>query len=176
MCLNKLKNKIMKKVFLVAIVVVSFCLQSYAQENNQLTTVLDQYFWLKDALVKTDAVLASAKAKDLYTAIKSVKMEKLNTEAHTAWMKVANDLAEDAEHINESNDIVHQRDHFMNLSKNIYSIIKVGKVVVPIYYQFCPMANKGKGANWLSKEMAIKNPYYGSQMLSCGRVIETIKQ
>jgi hypothetical protein len=29
--------------------------------------------------------------------------------------------------------------------------------------------------NWLSKENTIKNPYYGSQMLSCGSVVETIK-
>jgi hypothetical protein len=37
------------------------------------------------------------------------------------------------------------------------------------------MANYGKGANWLSKENAVKNPYYGSQMLTCGKVVETIK-
>jgi hypothetical protein len=37
------------------------------------------------------------------------------------------------------------------------------------------MYNDGKGANWLSKESAIKNPYYGSQMLSCGKTVETIK-
>jgi pheromone shutdown protein TraB len=176
MYLNKSKNKIMKKICLVAIVVISFSLKNYAQENSQLTTVLDHYFLLKDALVKTNAGLASAKAKDLYTAIQSVKIEKLNTDTHTVWMKMEKELTEDAEHIHESNDIAHQRDHFMNLSKNIYTVIKASKVTEPVYYQFCPMANKGKGANWLSKEMAIKNPYYGSQMLSCGRTVETIKQ
>jgi hypothetical protein len=31
-------------------------------------------------------------------------------------------------------------------------------------------------ANWLSKENTVKNPYYGSQMLSCGKTVETIKQ
>jgi len=36
------------------------------------------------------------------------------------------------------------------------------------------MYNNGKGANWLSKEEAVKNPYYGSQMLTCGSVQETI--
>jgi hypothetical protein len=30
-------------------------------------------------------------------------------------------------------------------------------------------------ANWLSKENAVKNPYYGSQMLTCGKTVETIK-
>jgi hypothetical protein len=156
--------------------VFSICLHTNAQENNQVIAVLDNYFLLKDALVKTDAAVASAKAKDLQTAIKAVKMEKLAAETHSVWMKLANELAEDAEHINESKDIAHQRDHFMSLSKNMYTVIKVAKATEPVYYQFCPMANKGKGANWLSKESAIKNPYYGSQMLSCGRVVETIKQ
>ena len=39
----------------------------------------------------------------------------------------------------------------------------------------CPMANNGKGADWLSKENEVKNPYYGSMMLGCGKVTETIK-
>ena len=37
------------------------------------------------------------------------------------------------------------------------------------------MANNGKGANWLSKENKVQNPYYGSVMLTCGKVVETIK-
>lgn len=37
------------------------------------------------------------------------------------------------------------------------------------------MANDGKGANWLSKENVIKNPYYGSEMLHCGKTVEIIK-
>lgn len=57
----------------------------------------------------------------------------------------------------------------------MYELIKVSKQEKPVYYQHCPMANKGKGANWLSKENAIKNPYYGSQMLTCGSTVETIK-
>ena len=34
--------------------------------------------------------------------------------------------------------------------------MKISKQETPTYYQFCPMANDGKGANWLSKENAIK--------------------
>lgn len=147
-----------------------------AQETNQLTAVFDSYFALKDALVKTDGNTASTKAKDLETAINAVKMDKLPMNVHTVWMKVLNDLKEDAEHINGTKDISHQRDHFMSLSKNMYELIKVAKPAETVYYQFCPMANDGKGANWLSKESGVKNPYYGSQMLTCGKTVETIKQ
>jgi len=146
------------------------------QTADQLNAVFDSYFTLKDALVKTDGNQASIKAKELKTAITAVKMDKLATDIHTIWMKLVSGLTEDAEHINETKDIAHQRDHFMSLSKNMYELIKVAKTNDPVYYQFCPMANNGKGANWLSKEAGIKNPYYGSQMLTCGKTVETIKQ
>jgi copper chaperone CopZ len=145
------------------------------QEASQLKAVFEAYFAIKDVLVKTDGNAASAKAKDLQTAIAAVKMETLSTNEHTIWMKVQKDLVFDAEHINETKDASHQRDHFMSLSKNMYELIKVTKQDAPVYYQFCPMANNGKGANWLSMENAVKNPYYGSQMLTCGKVVETIK-
>ena len=80
----------------------------------------------------------------------------------------------DAEHIAETKDASHQRDHFMSLSKKMYALMKVSKQETQTYYQFCPMANDGKGANWLSKENAVKNPYYGNQMLTCGKVVETL--
>ena len=145
------------------------------QEVNQLKAVFDNYFAVKDALVKTDGNTASAKATALLSAINAVKMETLKTDEHNVWMKVLKNIKEDAEHIAETKDAKHQRDHFDTLSKNMYDLIKVSKQETPTYYQFCPMANNGKGANWLSKENVVKNPYYGSMMLSCGKVTETIK-
>jgi copper chaperone CopZ len=145
------------------------------QEVNQLNAVFDNYFALKDALVKSDGNLASTKAAALLASIKAVEMSKLTTEEHTVWMKVMKDLAFDTEHIEETKDAGHQRDHFNTLSDNVYKLLKVSNYEQPIYYQHCPMANGGKGANWLSKENAIKNPYYGSQMLTCGKTVETIE-
>ena len=146
------------------------------QQTSQLTAVFDNYFALKDALVKTDGTTASAKAAAMLTALDAVEMGKLKMEEHTVWMKIEKDLKTDAQHIKENKDTEHQREHFISLSKNMYELIKTAKPAETVYYQFCPMANDGKGANWLSKENVIKNPYYGSQMLSCGKVVEIIKQ
>ncbi len=146
-----------------------------AQTNTGINKVLSAYIQLKDALVKSDGTSSSNASKTLLIAIQEVNMSELNTDTHAQWTKVVNDLKEDAEHISETKEITHQRDHFMSLSKNLYAVIKVSKSEMPIYYQFCPMANKGKGANWLSLENKIKNPYYGNQMLICGKVVETIQ-
>ncbi len=145
------------------------------QDTNQLKAIFDNYFAIKDALVKTDGNTASTKATDLLSAINAVKMETLKTDEHTVWMKVLKNIKEDTQRIADTKKEKQQRDYFDTLSKNMYDLIKVSKQETPTYYQFCPMANNGKGANWLSKENAVKNPYYGSIMLSCGKVTETIK-
>jgi len=37
------------------------------------------------------------------------------------------------------------------------------------------MADDNKGGYWLSTEKKIKNPYFGSKMIKCGKVKEIIK-
>lgn len=145
------------------------------QNENQLKAVFDNYFLVKDALIASDGTKTAIATKELLAAVNNVKMDKLEMEVHMVWMKVVNTIKEDAEHIADTKDVKHQRDHFTTLSKDIYTLIKVSKYETPVYYQFCPMFNDGKGANWLSKENAVKNPYYGSMMLSCGKTVETIK-
>jgi len=143
--------------------------------TSQLKPVFDHYFDLKDALVKTDGNGAATHAASLMAALNGVRIESLAAEEHIAWMKLEKELKQDTKSISETENIGRQREWFMTLSKNMYELIKVSKPEASIYYQFCPMANDGKGANWLSKESGIKNPYYGSEMLTCGRTVETIK-
>lgn len=140
-------------------------------DASQLQSVYDAYFTVKDALIKSDSKLTSAKAKDLLTAITAVKMDKLKSNEHTAWMKVVKKLTADAKSISATTDLKQQRETFKSLSKSTYDLIKVSSPEQPIYKQYCPMAD----ADWLSKEKAVKNPYYGSSMLTCGNVVETIK-
>lgn len=142
-----------------------------AVNASQLQPVFDNYFAVKDALIKSDSKLTSAKAKDLLTAITAVKMDKLKSNEHTVWMKVMKKITADAKSISSTADLKKQRETFKSLSKNTYDLIKVSNPEQPIYKQYCPMAD----ADWLSKEKAVKNPYYGSSMLTCGNVVETIK-
>ncbi|HKO76063.1 MAG TPA: DUF3347 domain-containing protein [Flavobacterium sp.] len=143
-----------------------------SQETNQLESVFENYFLLKDALIKTDSKTASAKSKMLLTTIMAVKMETLKMDVHVVWMKVSKDLSNDSKNISETQNIQKQREIFKSLSKNMYELIKVSKPSEAVYYQYCPMQD----ANWLSKENAIKNPYYGSEMLTCGKTVEIIKK
>jgi hypothetical protein len=163
---------------LIAFVFTTNTIQANTEKNeievlnsNELQAVYDAYFNVKDALIKSDSKLTSAKAKDLLTAITAVKMDKLKNNEHTVWMKVMKKLTADAKSISSTTDLKKQRDSFKSLSKSTYDLIKVSSPEQPIYKQYCPMAD----ADWLSKEKAVKNPYYGSSMLTCGNVVETIK-
>jgi len=142
---------------------------------NPLLEVYTSYFALKDALIANDGVTASSKAKELFKAIDKVPMDKLASDQHTVWMKYMTKLSYDAEHIKGVTETDHQREHFSSLSKNMFEVMKVIKPSYPVYYDHCPMYNDGKGGDWISKESAIKNPFYGNQMLTCGKIVETLK-
>jgi len=143
-------------------------------QRTTMSQLASHYFALKDGLVKTDAQTAAAQALNLQQAVKAVDMNKLSREEHTVWMKVMNSLAADAAAIAKTKDVAKQRMAFATLSQAMYQLLKVSHLQAPVYYQHCPMFNDGKGGNWLSKEKAVKNPFFGSQMMSCGSTVETL--
>ena len=144
-------------------------------EVSHLKAIFDTYFAIKDALVKTDGASASALAAKLVSDLNKIKLDSLTPTEKEAWTKVEKDVKFDAEHISENKDAGHQRDHFGSFSRNMMLLMKASKPAEKVYYQHCPMFNNGKGADWLSKESSIKNPYYGNKMLTCGKTVETIQ-
>lgn len=145
------------------------------KETPQLKAVFEHYFSVKDALVNTDSKAAAAHASALLKSLKDVDMAQLSAEEHRVWMQVMKDLISEAEKMVAAKDIARQRASFALLSNNMYTLSKVSQLSAPIYYQHCPMYAQGKGGHWLSKENTVKNPYYGSQMLTCGKTVETIQ-
>ena len=173
----------MKKIFLiVALITTSFFQNSFAQlvptvrEDSTKTILLSQllnsYYGIKNALVSSDAKTAATNAGGLLSAINSVNMKALSEADMNVFMPLQEKLAFDAKHISETKEIGHQREHFSSLSNNIYKLAKDAKLSTePVYQQYCPM----KKMYWLSSEAAIKNPYYGKAMLTCGKVTDTLK-
>ncbi|MEP7239164.1 MAG: DUF3347 domain-containing protein [Ferruginibacter sp.] len=160
----------MKKIFFtVAFLATAFVQQSLAQDSTsqpQLSQLLHSYYDIKNALVAGNASAASTSAGQFINTAKGID-SKIISEGNI------NALVKDASEISETKDIKHQREHFSNFSSNMFALAKTVKLTSdPIYEAYCPM----KKANWLSSEKAIKNPYYGNAMLTCGKVVETINQ
>ena len=159
----------MKKIFMAAIVFISVSSQHLFA---QLPDVLASYYGVKDALVADDANTAATKAGQLLKAIDGVDMTKLAEKEQKTFVSLKDKLAFDARHISEKKEIAHQREHFTSLSANMMTLAKTVKLSQqPIYEDYCPM----KKASWLSGDAAIKNPYYGNAMLTCGKVTTTLK-
>lgn len=145
------------KNLIVAMTVMLFGVSAYAQNTGNL---LNNYISVKNALVSSDSKAASTAITALNEAVKSE-----GNFAQKAELQKATDKLSKA-----GNNLEKQRAAFDDVSTVLWKLVKgSNKVTQPVYYQYCPM----KKAYWLSKEKEIKNPYYGSSMLTCGKVTET---
>ena len=140
---------------------------------SKLEPLYQAYFSIQQALVQADAKTAAQKANELSGLVKAVKMGDLSTDEHNAWMKVMKKLDQQATTLKAAKGIDKQRAAFALLTESMYPLVKASKTAYKVYYNHCPMYNGG--ANWLSKEQGIRNPYYGSKMLTCGSTKETLQ-
>lgn len=144
------------KNLILAIAVALFGYSASAQNTSKLVS---DYMSVKNALVAGDSKAASQAITALQGSIKAEP----DFDQKSALVKAADKMAKE-------NNIEKQRAAFNDLSTSMWKVVKkADKVAQPVYYDYCPM----KKAYWLSTEKEIKNPYYGSAMLTCGKVTET---
>ncbi len=135
--------------------------------------IIDAYLAVKDALVADDAASAAAKSADLLVALKNYdivgseandpeELERLQVEATGFAEKLA------------TADIAAQRESFQALSVVLKDMLKIAGTDRTLYHQYCPMYKGNTGGMWLSASEDVKNPLFGSSMLTCGRVEETL--
>lgn len=139
--------------------------------------IIASYLQIKNALAKDNAKDAATAAGAIAAILDRVNKTSLSANQLKTYNELQDDIKENAEHIGANADkIEHQREHFVMLSKDIADLLKTfGNGGQTLYKDFCPMANDGKGAIWISEVKEIQNPYLGSKMPTCGSVKETIK-
>jgi hypothetical protein len=152
--------------------------QFVVSENfqQQLAKVFTSYVSLKDALVASDAAKVKSEASTTSQAVAAVDMKLLSGAPHNDWMSYLTPIQTSLKEIESTADIEVQRKAFSTLSENLYKSIKAfGLGNMEAFYDYCPMAFNNEGAYWLSDNAAIRNPYFGDAMLTCGTVKETLK-
>lgn len=138
--------------------------------QKQLNAVYQASLELNNAFVAGDANEAKLKAAAISSNMKNVDMSLLKGDAHLAWMAYMKPINEGLSKIASSEDIEDQRKAYAGVSEGLYKSIKAFGVGETVYYQHCPM----KKSSWLSNSEDIKNPYYGSMMLTCGATKEVL--
>jgi Cu(I)/Ag(I) efflux system membrane fusion protein len=143
--------------------------------KKQLLNLTSSYLILKDALVATNSTAAKEATNQVLAELKKVDRSLVKDNAHNYWIKQLNSIQEHNENIATSDDIEEQREQFDFLSQALIKSIKVfGIGEATLYVQHCPMANDNEGADWLSDDEEILNPYFGDKMMTCGTVQDTI--
>lgn len=148
---------------------------SDTKRGDSVATVITHYLHLKDALTKDDSKEAAAAGNAMAEAVANVDKTNFNEQQQKAFSEVAEDVKMHGEHIGENEgNIAHQREHFDMLSNDMYDLAKAFAGSQKLYKIHCPMYNNKKGADWLSQDKTVKNPYYGKKMLTCGVVKEEL--
>jgi hypothetical protein len=137
------------------------------------TSIIDAYLAVKDALVADDAATASLKSADLVSALKNYEIAGSQANDPEELERLQVEATGISEKLGKA-DIAAQRESFQALSVVMKDMLKIAGTDRTLYHQYCPMYKGNTGGMWLSTNEEIKNPLFGSSMLTCGRVQETL--
>ncbi|TDE05265.1 DUF3347 domain-containing protein [Flavobacterium sandaracinum] len=134
------------------------------------------YLKIKNTLTKDDSKGAAAAAQTLIATLNSASSTSLDTKLKNKYNAILADAKAHVKHIGDNADkIDHQRDYFSLLSKDVYDLIKAFGTQQTVYQDYCPMYGQGKTGYWISETKEVINPYFGSEMLNCGRRIAIVQ-
>lgn len=144
--------------------------------QQQLSDVYAASLKLTEAFVGTDPGQAKTAAAGVEKTLSGVDMTGLSGKSHSNWMEQLKAMNAALKAIRSAGDVEKQRLAYARFEDALYTSLKAfGINNKPVYRQFCPMAQSGKGAYWLSDKKPIRNPYFGDQMLTCGETKEVIQ-
>ena len=141
--------------------------------HPEIQQSLYNYYEIKNALVKSNADVASKAAETMKASLPKFKSSAGEHATHMEnnFSEMDNAL----QIISSSKDLEVQRNNFQVVSDHLYQMIKMmGPTGETVYRQYCSMAFDNKGAYWLSSQKEIRNPYFGDAMMKCGSVKETL--
>ena len=144
--------------------------------KDGLIPIFDHYFKLKNALTIDDLKRSKSQAEEMLNYISNIDMGSFEGNAHMEWMKYQKSLSVSLEKIGSDKSLEEVRKTFLSISDEMIGMAeKFHPFPKPLFVQHCPMADTNRGADWLSMEEKVVNPYFGKSMLTCGEVTRTIK-
>ena len=152
-----------------------FSQETPAAFKQQLNKVLDAYLVLNESLVAADEKQVENASTSMMSALLEVNDGMLKGSAHDYWKEKKFFLMDHVELCKEADTVEGKRENFAFISEAMIKAVDVfGAGRQTLFVQYCPMANGNKGAYWLSESKIIRNPYMGSQMLTCGETKGTL--
>jgi Cu(I)/Ag(I) efflux system membrane fusion protein len=140
--------------------------------RRALAGVYAAYLEAQTALAQDDHAGAGAAAKALRAAVEAVPSEQFPDDDRDIWAAHAAELGEAAATMGGAENIEAARRAFALVSESLAALAdRFGSPMEgPLYRLHCPMAFSNRGADWLQPDTAVRNPYFGSAMPTCGEV------
>ncbi len=147
------------------------------ETKDHVNEILDEYYTLNAALVDTDAEKAQSAGQKLAGIFEEFDVNAVQEDLQAAYEEISGKIHQHAKEVAQAEDIEVQRERFVEITAGVYDMLKTFNANEhDVYYAYCPMAFDNTGAYWLSDKKEIRNPYFGSKMLKCGSVKETIAE
>lgn len=152
-------KKLSLLIFIMALAIPAFAQETKHQHTEHLSEVLKHYLAAKEALTKDDFETA----RSHITVLKEEVLgndEMNNHEEHTGMHdKHHNAMTEAVTEAEEAGNIDELRLAFKDISEYLAEALENQEYdKETLYLQYCPMANGGKGASWVSNQESIKTP------------------
>jgi len=137
--------------------------------------VLDAYLDVSEALAADDVAAAKKAFANLQSQADGFDPQSPQ-EARDVYLPIGKKVAAEAGRAAELDDLAMVRGVFADISEQL--VVATRRFGNPlegvVRMATCPMARDGKGAPWLQRKEEVHNPYYGSEMLSCGDIDQTV--
>ncbi len=136
---------------------------------GQLDAVYAAYFDLQFALSHDNPDNAKKAAQQVTAALQKTDMKAMSEAQHYVYMPQHMAIKQSAGGIANAADLEAARTQFQPMSNALIALAEAfGSKSHKLLKYHCPMAFDFKGADWLQGKDGTENPYFGSEMFSCG--------
>jgi hypothetical protein len=146
---------------MVLVAVSIFCLALAGFPAAPADQMLAQYYVIQKSLASDSVNGVAASAAEIAKTSRQAAASSPNKAQLTALAEAASKLS--------GTDLKSVRSGFGDLSDKMIAYFKAsGAKTDPPYQFYCSMAKK----NWLQPDKPTRNPYYGSEMPTCGVIVQ----
>ncbi len=134
-----------------------------------LQNVFDAYVVAQQALADDDNAAALAGYAHLAEAAGAI-LNDGDVDAPTLVMETLQAIRNAERLTSDAGNIKTARYAFLPVSNALIALLEhyPDAPKTPLVHVFCPMAFDDAGAGWLQRDGAVRNPYFGESMLTCG--------
>lgn len=141
---------------------------------EKMAPLVTSYLKLQESLSKDELgpTRQAALALQRQAALTHVPAPPAATER---WKELQQRLGQRAHEASRAETLEDARVTFEELSKLVIEVLRRygNPLDEDVRLAFCPMAMENRGAEWLQQADAVHNPYFGSEMFSCGEIRST---